>query len=380
MKHRIHRALVFAACAAVGCGAEPKRTDDDQTRAVMREIFEGIRVALPASIDSAAFSAPENQGEIFAALETMARNAAILEEHAKGCDAQTGFLARSVKRDAIEARTTYRYGHYQRSAFVLQQIVEDCVVCHTRLPADCGSGIAADFVDEGALASLSAQSQATLLIATRQFDRALDALEKVLADPTTHPAVMLGPLTEYLIVAIRVEGDYKRPVATLERFARRKDLWPSLRRDVDAWITALPSLHERAATASTVTSARAIIEEGEALDEVGNRQGSLLHFIVASSILERYIHAHPVRNAELGEAYYLRGMLETRIGGNYWVTAAPFFLEESIRIAPKSPSAAEALVVLERELFAAYEGSDIEELPDAEKAHLAELRALIEAS
>jgi hypothetical protein len=380
MKHRIHWALVFAAWAAVGCGEEPKRKDDDQTRTVMREIFAGIRVALPASIDSAVFSAPENQGEIFAALDTMARNAAVLEEHAKGCDAQTGFLARSVKRDAVEAATTYRYGHYQRSAFVLQQIVEDCVVCHTRLPADCGSGIAADFVDEGALASLSAQSQATLLIATRQFDRALDALEKVLADPTTHPAVMLGPLTEYLIVAIRVEGDYKRPVATLQRFAQRKDLWPSLRRDVDEWITALPSLHERAATASTVTSARAIIEEGEALDEVGNRQGSLLHFIVASSILERYIHAHPVRNAELGEAYYLRGILETRIGGNYWVTAAPFFLEESIRIAPKSPSSAEALVVLERELFAAYEGSDIEELPDAEKAHLAELRALIEAS
>ena len=60
------------------------------------------------------------------------------------------------------------------------------------------------------------------------------------------------------------------------------------------------------------------------------------------------------------------------------MTTAPFFLEESIRIAPVEPFAANALVVLERELFAAYEGSDIEELPEAEEAHLAELRALIE--
>ncbi|MBW1843791.1 MAG: hypothetical protein JRJ05_05565, partial [Deltaproteobacteria bacterium] len=118
----------------------------------------------------------------------------------------------------------------------------------------------------------------------------------------------------------------------------------------------------------------------ESLDEYGDGQGSLLHFIAASSILERYIDAHPMRNAELSEAYYLRGILETRIGRNYWVTTAPFFLEESIRIAPTAPSAAEAIIVLEREMLAAYEGSDIEELPDEEEEHLAELRALIEGS
>jgi hypothetical protein len=228
------------------------------------------------------------------------------------------------------------------------------------------------------MASLPPEPRSTLLIATRQFDEGLDALEEVLTDPLTHPAVMLGPLTEFLVVAIRVKGDFERPVPTLQAFAQREDLWPSLREDVDDWIGALPSLKERAAGASTVASARAIIEEGEARDEYGDGQGSLLHFIVASSILERYIDAHPERVAALGEAYYLRGNLEARIGHNYWVTTAPFFLEESIRIAPAEPFAAEALVVLERELFAAYEGSDIEELPDAEETHLAELRALMD--
>jgi hypothetical protein len=380
MKNRIGWGAAFAALAIVGCGEDPEPTGDEYTQAVMREIFEGIRVALPASIDNAVFSAPKNQGEIFAALDSLARNAALLEEHAKGCNAETGFLARSVERDAIEAKTSYRYGHYKRAAFVLRQMVEGCVVCHTRLPADCGSRIAEDFVDEGVMASLPPQPRSALLIATRQFDKGLEALEEVLSDPLTHPAIMLGPLTDYMVVAIRVLGDYERPIPVFEKFSQREDLWPSLREDVNDWIVALPSLQERAAEASTVASARAIIQEGESVDEYGDGQGSLLHFIVASSILERYIEAHPESNAALGEAYYLRGILETRIGRNYWVTTAPFFLEESIRIAPNGPFAAEAIVVLEREMLAAYEGSDIEELPDEEEAHLAALRALIEGS
>ncbi len=385
MRDRMRWGAALAACAItawaiLGCGEDPEPTGDDHTQTVMREIFEGIRVALPASIDGSVFSAPNNQGEIFSALDRLARNAALLEKHSQGCNAEMGFLARSVERDAIEAKTSYQHGHYKRAAFVLRQIVESCVICHTRLPSDCGSVVAADFVDKGVMASLPPQPRATLLIATRQFDEALQALEEVLTDPLTHPAIMLGPLTDYLVVAIRVLGDYERPVPVFKAFARRKDLWPSLREDVNDWIAALPSLQERAARASTVTSARAIIDEGEALDEYGDGQGSLLHFIVASSILERYIEAHPMRNAELGEAYYLRGILETRIGRNYWVTTAPFFLEESIRIAPTAPSAAEAIIVLEREMLAAYEGSDIEELPDEEEAHLDELRALIEGS
>jgi len=380
MRHGIHWGLALSAWALLGCGEDPGAKDSDDTRAVMREIFEEIRVILPASVDSDAFRAPGMQAEISAAFDSLARNASLLEAHARSCDAQAHFLARSVERDASEARTSYEHGHFERSAFVLHRIVEGCAVCHKRLPDECGSAFAEGFVDEGVLASLPPEPRSTLLIATRQFDAALDALEEVLTDPLTHPAVMLDPLTEFLVVAIRVGGDYERPISTLQAFAQRGDLWPSLREDVEAWIAALDSLRTRSAGTESVADARAMIEEGEALDEYGDGQGSLLHLVVASSILERFIANHSEADAELGEAYYLRGRLETRIGHNYWVTTAPFFLEESIRIAPSEDYAADALSVLERELFAAYEGSDIEELPDEEAAHISELRVLIEGS
>ena len=94
-------------------------------------------------------------------------------------------------------------------------------------------------------------------------------------------------------------------------------------------------------------------------------------------MLERFIEDHGERDAQLGEAYYLRGVVEARIGRNYWVTAAPFLLAESIRVAPETPSAARAYALLERELLASYEGSDFEELPAEDREHLERLKALL---
>ena len=60
------------------------------------------------------------------------------------------------------------------------------------------------------------------------------------------------------------------------------------------------------------------------------------------------------------------------------MTPAPFFLEESIRLAPKQPYAADAYARLESELRAAYEGADQEVLPSEEAERLQELRGLVQ--
>jgi hypothetical protein len=71
---------------------------------------------------------------------------------------------------------------------------------------------------------------------------------------------------------------------------------------------------------------------------------------------------------------------EARIGRNYWVTQAPFFLESSIRLAPGEPFARDAYALLESETERAYEGSSVESLPAEDRARLAELRQLIAAA
>jgi hypothetical protein len=47
-------------------------------------------------------------------------------------------------------------------------------------------------------------------------------------------------------------------------------------------------------------------------------------------------------------------------------------------LAPAGPFAADAFATLEREIFAAYEGSDIEELPEEDAQVLRALRELVD--
>ena len=350
----------------------------EASRSIMNEIYDQIRAALLASASADGLRHPENRKEVATALAALARNASALEDHARVEDGPMEFLARSVARDARDVQREYTNGHFDRAAFLLRQITENCVVCHTRLESRDDSVLAAGFVDRSTLDSLPLEPKATLQIATRRFDEALATLEDLLESPAVHAAILLGPITDYLIVCIRVKGDFERPVPTLERFAARPDLWTRLRMEVGGWIAALPELRKRARGKPDLATARALVEEAQQMSLYPDDRTPLVHLIVASSLLERYIDEHRSPGRDLAEAYYLLGVTEARIGRNYWVTPAPYLLEQAIRLAPKEPFATDAYALLERETLMSYEGSDWEDLPEEDAQRLRELRRLIE--
>lgn len=371
---------LMALLAASACGddlGEQAKREAEETRAIMGEIYSGLRVALPASAYTESFSSPEQRAEVSRALATLADNAALLEKHAATGDAQLRFLARNVARDAREVQRTYEEGRYGRAAFLLRQITENCVVCHTRLPSLQDSEVARAFLADDVLEQLPLEPRATLQVATRRFDDALDSLEELLLSPDEHAATLLGPLTDYLVVSIRVKGDFERPRGLLERFAQRPDLWTRLRMDVEAWIAALPELEERAAAGGDLKAARELLQEGRALVELPGDRAALAHLVTASGMLQAFIDGHHTRDRDLAQAFYLLGVSEARIGRNYWVTPAPFLLEQAIRIAPDQEFAVDAYALLERETFEAYEGSDWEDLPPEDAKRLDELKRLV---
>lgn len=369
--------LLVGACGDDGQQREA-REQSERTREIMREIYAGIRVALPASVNDDTFRDPTQRTRIAAALDVLARNADLLEAHTRRGEAEMRFLARSVARDAREVRRKFARKRYDRAAFLLRQITENCVACHTRLPSPEDSPLGKGFLQEEDLQDLAAEPRASLQIATRRFDDALDTLEDLLGSTEEHPAMLLGPLTDYLVVNIRVKHDFERPVPTLKRFAERPGVWTRLRSDLEKWIAALPSLRARAQNAPTLATARALLDDGRNLELVAGDSSGLVHFIVASSILEEIIANPSTSRRDRAEAYYLRGLIEARIGRNYWVTPAPFLLETSIRLAPGERFARDAYGLLEREILLDYEGSSEEEIPAEESARLAELKALID--
>jgi hypothetical protein len=126
------------------------------------------------------------------------------------------------------------------------------------------------------------------------------------------------------------------------------------------------------------------VNEGRERNRLGDEQSGLVHFISASAVLEHLLAAHPRAEAGsqeaamLGEAYYLLGLVEARIGRNYWVSEAPFLLERAIRMAPREPFALEAYRRLANEVLMQYEGADEEDIDPEDQRRLGELRILVE--
>jgi hypothetical protein len=370
--------VALSLCALLlACGEDPRATEGQETRVIMTEMLANLRVVLPYRWDPAEYRSPDNHRRIARALHGISDQTAALEEHVDPGNLQMHYLARNIAEDAAAARRAFDSGRVERSSFLVERITENCIVCHSRLPSPGDSPLSSDFVDTGALSKVSPEERSSLQIATRRFDDALTTLEGLLASPEP-PAILLGPITDYLVVAIRVKNDTQRAIATLSRFSQREDLWEQLRVDVDAWIEALDKLEPELSNPPSLVRARALRDEALVMDASPGSRAGLVHFIVASAILERRIGRGLPPGPELGEAYFLLGLIEARIGRNYWVTEAPFLLETAIRMAPKQDFARDAYALLERELQLEYEGSAQEELPPEESSRLAILRQMID--
>lgn len=348
----------------------------EETRAIMGQVFSAMRTLLPASVDSGRFSDETNRESLMQAFDTLSQQTGALESHVLSQDLRFSYLARNVSSDASAARRAFVDRRYERSAFLLGQITENCVVCHSRLPSSGDSPLAEQFATPEALADVPLERRAALQIATRRFDAALATLEEIF-DSSEPAALMLGPLTDYLTVSIRVKQELKRPVRTLRRFRGRDDLWEGFRGDVEDWIDALGRIGPALREAPSLEGARELFDKGLREDIVPGSRSGLVYLVAASAILERFSIKAPEQRRELAEAYFLLGVIEARIGRNYWVSEAPFFLETAIRMAPDAPFARDAYALLERELLMEYEGADEEELPIEDRRRLAELEGLL---
>jgi tetratricopeptide (TPR) repeat protein len=360
--------------------AEQQAPTREEIRATMRQIFESVRTLLPLSVSDSAYADARNRDRIHPALQSLATHADVLASHGRRKDASFGYLGRHLATDARSILDSYEFGDVEQSQFLLRQLTEYCVTCHSRLPSPNDSPLAEQFVDQSALTALSLEERATLLIATRRFDEALSTLERLFASTSVHSASLLSPLTDYLIVSIRVKRDLERPIRTLETFSKRPDLWRNLRLDVTRWIADLRALAERDLSRADLDSAKRLIEESKGMIHFPGDRAALVHYVVASSILHRYAEAHAGETSrELAEAYYYLGLVESRIGRDYWISQSGMFLESSIRLAPGAPFAEKAYALLEEEIILGYSGSGGVHIPPDLEQGLDELQRLIDA-
>jgi tetratricopeptide (TPR) repeat protein len=350
------RWLAAALVLFLGAGASGDEPHSD-TKAIMAEIVEALRVILPLSLDGARFGDPSNRAVVDSALESLASNAKSLESHSANRELGFAHLSGSLARDSADIRKRFAEGRVDEAQFLLQHLTETCVACHSRLPDARQHSLGKRLTQENVIAALPREERAQFEIATRQFDRALATYESLFADPDASIAELdlSGDLENYLELCLRVQGNPDHAISSLERLAERKDLPKRLKPNLEIWIEALQSL-EPQPESNAIEQARELVRP--VLEGVrGSGSSELIRLITASGLLHRYVASTIDVPQRVGEAYYLLGVVESRIGRSFWASQAEFFLETAIRMGPKEHYAEAAFSLLEEFLVSGYTGS-----------------------
>ncbi len=370
--------------AALIAASAPARAhaqyDPAETRPAMRRIYGDLRELLPLAVDEGAFADSANQPRVRAVLRALARDASALDDHTRGFDPGARYIARLLSRDVRQALQRFDRGNYAAAEYSVLETSSACVTCHSRLPSRKDSDVAKGFLDSAELKALPVLDRARLQAATRRFDEALASFESALVAPGIEPLELLRPLIDYLTICVRVKGDPRRAVPSLQKFAARPDVWTQLREDALQWVKDLEKLTPKELDSDDVALARAMIDRGREEGAYPADRRGLVEYLAASRILNRVVAVRRDASPELAEAYYLLGAVEARIGQDFWSSPADFYLEMAIRMSPASEAGRRAYALLEEETVLGFTGSGGEHLPDDERARLDELKALVDGA
>jgi hypothetical protein len=350
-----------------------------ETRAIMAQIFSSLTSVLPLSMDTKEFTDPKNRDKILGDLRKMRDGTSSLVDHTKRFEGSYGFIAKSMSRDIKDIYHWYEKGAISESRYLLQQVTENCVSCHMKLP-DPGHAPKMDhFFKDVAVAKLSAPEKARLQVALRQFDDALNTWEDMFrAWPKPSELFAMDTLPEYLKVVIRVKGDMKRALGTLDGLIKRNDLPKFMSREITTWRSSLTKLSgELAKSGQELTRASKMIQNARRTMDYPMDRSGLVDYITASALLNKFMDQKALTAQQTSEGYYLLGVTEALIGRSTWLTQTDYYFEAAVRASPKSASAFKAFDALEQQILMEYSGSGGTNIPEDIQANLEELRGLV---
>lgn len=348
-------------------------------RPTMRAIFQALTTVFPLSLSDATFQAPPHRQRIQAALRTLSSQATQLTRHGQHAPAGFDFLRRSLRDDAQQALELFASGDFEESRFVLQQLTDNCFLCHSRLPSSRPFQLGKRFLEHMPMQRLDPHERMRLAVAARQFDTALASCEALFRSFERSAAQidLMALFEDYLRIAIRVQHDFPRVINTLATFQRRPDVPMYLAHHLTAWIEALQFLQIDTGHAPVLKRAHTLIQQGQRRNRYpADRQG-LVHITLASGLLQRYVDSDGQSKQQLAEAYYLLGVAESYIPRTSWISETDFYLETAVRLAPTSPIGKQAFAFLEEYLMLGYSGSSGLHLPSDIEKRLDDLRGLV---
>jgi len=346
------------------------------TRASMAEVVSVLQVALPLALEEESFRAAENRAALSASFERLEVVSAVLETQAPRRDAGFAHYSHSFARDAEEISRRFSDGRVEEARYFVNQLVDHCVGCHSRLPAPASSALGRSLFESAGSEALSLEDRIRLLMATRQFDQALTELEGQLRDPALHPADQSPFAEDYLRISIRVRSKTQEAERVLATWQADRELPAYLEDLVSTWRRSLEALPKKGDEVDELERARALMREARLLRRFPTDRRPLVFDFAASGALHSALADGGLSGDQRAEAYFLLGLAEMHPTDTDWLAASEFYLESAIREAPGTDWAQESYLLLEEEVTAGYSGSAGSNLPRRVQEWLDELRGL----
>ncbi len=352
---------------------------EESTKDVMHGLIDSLAKIFPLTLDSKKFSDPQNNKLIADELTQLNDRIAKLEKHGMQMDKTFGFLSRSLSKDASDAKRRFMQGEFDEARDSIHVMTENCIACHSRLASKNDFDFAKNLFKNIDETKLHIHEKIRLLMATRQFERAIEEFEKVIQNPQTSPLefVVLDAFTNYLLLNIRVKNDFQRPIKVFKELAKRNDLPNYMQFDLKSWTTSLEKLNKEKNKATNLDYAEKLIQNAQSFSNFPRDSSGLVYFIEASRHILAYVQKPKISNEELSKAYFLLGVAENMISRSSWLGQTDFYLETAVRINPNSSYAKKAYEFLEENVYFEYSGSSGTNIPEDVMANLNELKSLV---
>lgn len=329
---------------------------DEETRRIMFGVFDALAYLLPYSLSQEIQQEDEASVLMRQKLDALKGSVDTFLDHTEQRDVQFQSLARSFARAVDQLQVVYDSQQPEDARYLLTDLIDNCTACHSRLPDHGSFHFGQRMLSRIEVDTLDPLDLAEVLIATRQFDIALKALEGLVADSNVSPLDLdaEGVFYQHLLVSIRVLQDTGAAIAMLDSLLGRTDLPFYLRRYAQIWRQDAERLETVLSGTAELAAARTLYEQASTSDASVGREG-LVRDLVASSLLHRYIESQPGADSDLAEAYYMLGVIALRtLEPRPAVPEMEFLFDAAVRSDPTGPYAKKAYGLLEEHGFFGY--------------------------
>ncbi len=356
--------------------ASPPPPSGPSHASLMQSVFSDISYLLVLSLDRKQFASPSNK-ETEKRMKRLVDIATRLEKEGKKDGDNFHFLASNLVNDLSQMKKFFDSKQYDRSAFVLQNLTENCHQCHLKYEQKMGVPAPTEFLKKLHIEALPPDDRARIMVITRQFSGAQKIYEEVLSPKKGKPFILDEAIVEhYLNLSIVVLKDFASPIRIFKELAKSDSLDALTKNLVEKWIVDLESFQSGKDNLNlSLENVRQLAKKAKDRTEYLFDRTGLVYWMATLSLLNQLTLAENEPDVD-AELYFLLGMTATMFEHSFWVSQMPVFLEKAIRLAPSQDEAFKAYRLLEQNIYQGYTGSGGTYVPPDELAKLEALKAL----